>query len=58
MTTTKTDRYEAHYRNGYYVVVDTGTGKVVPSPKGDYKQYRDGYLWDYAAIFAARDLNA
>lgn len=52
------ERYEAWYQDGYYVVIDTTTGKVVPSPKGHYKKYRDGYLWDYAAVYAARDLNA
>lgn len=53
----KTEQFRAEYRNGYYVVVDTETGATVSPPPGHYKAYRDGYLWDYAAAFAARDLN-
>lgn len=52
------ERFHAQYRDGYYVVVDTATGAVVPPEPGHYKRYRDGYLWDSAAFFAARDLNA
>lgn len=51
-------RYQARYRDGYYVVIDTQTGEVVPSDAEHYKRHRDGYLWDYAAVYAARDLNA
>lgn len=50
-------RYQARYRDGYYVVIDTTTGQVVPSPRGHYKKYRDGYLWDYAAMGEAKTLN-
>jgi hypothetical protein len=50
-------RYVARYRDGYYVVIDTHTGDVVPPDPGHYKKHRDGYLWDYAAGYAARDLN-
>jgi hypothetical protein len=52
------DRYQARYRDGYYVVIDTTTGDVVPPEPNHYKRHEDGYLWDYAAVFAARDLNA
>jgi hypothetical protein len=51
-------RYRPIYRDGYYVVIDTTTGSVVPSPADHYKKYRDGYLWDYAAYSAAQELNA
>ena len=51
-------RYYSTYRDGYYVVIDSETGAVVPPEPGHYKRHRDGYLWDYAAAFAARDLNA
>jgi hypothetical protein len=58
------ERFQARYRNGYYVVIDTQTGEVVPPDPGNYSLYRDptgaapdGYLWDYAAAYAARDLN-
>jgi hypothetical protein len=50
-------RYQARYREGYYVVIDTATGAVVPPDSGHYKRYKDGYLWDYAAAYAARALN-
>ena len=50
-------RYYGCYRNGYYVVIDTHTGAVVPPDPGHYKRYRDGYLWSSAAAIAARDLN-
>lgn len=53
-----TARYQAQYRDGYYIVVDTETGQTVPPDPEHYKIYRDGYLWDYAAASAARDLNA
>lgn len=51
-------RYEARYRAGYYVVIDTESGAVVPAPRKHYKRYKDGYLWDYAAAIMARDMNA
>jgi hypothetical protein len=51
------NRYVARYQNGYYVVVDTATGRVVPPDAGHYKRHRDGYLWDYAAAFEAERLN-
>ena len=51
------DRYVARYQDGYYVVIDTETGETVPPPQGHYKAYKDGYLWDYAAAYAAQDLN-
>lgn len=57
MTTTTPERYQARYRDGYYVVVDTATGDVVPPDPGHYKKYKDGYLWDYAAASVAHDLN-
>jgi hypothetical protein len=50
-------RYVSRYRDGYYVVIDTTTGNVVPSPPNHYKKYRDGYLWDYAAFYEAQRLN-
>ena len=52
------ERYAARYRDGYYVVIDTETGDVVPPEPGHYKKHRDGYLWDYAAAYAAAGLNA
>lgn len=57
MMTTDNERYQARYRDGYYVVRDMWTGAIVPPEPGHYKRYRDGYLWDYAAGYAARDLN-
>lgn len=51
-------RYQARYRDGYYVVVDAETGSVVPPPAGHYKQYRDGYLWNNAATLMANQYNA
>jgi hypothetical protein len=50
-------RYQGRYRDGYYVVIDTDTGRVVPPDPGHYKKHRDGYLWAYAAAYAADDLN-
>jgi hypothetical protein len=52
-----TERYCAQYREGYYVVVDTTTGLVVPPDPGHYKKYRDGYLWANAAASEAHRLN-
>ena len=58
MTNTDTEpRYVARYHEGYWRVIDRETGKVVPPPSGHYKRHKDGYLWDYAAAFAAADLN-
>lgn len=54
---TGSERYAARYRDGYYVVIDTATGDVVPSDPGHYKRHRDGYLWDNAAASEARRLN-
>lgn len=50
-------RYQARYRNGYWVVIDTTTGETVPPPSGHYKAHRDGYHWDYAAGYEALRLN-
>ena len=56
-TSADAPRFKARYRDGYYVVVDTTTGEVVPPEPGHYKRHRDGYLWDYAAAYAAEALN-
>jgi hypothetical protein len=59
MTTRTSDpRYVAKYKDGYWVVIDTATGEVVPAPAGHYKRHKDGYLWDYAAALEAAALNA
>lgn len=50
-------RYAAMYRDGYFVVVDTTTGAVVPPAAGHYKAHRDGYLWYDAAVSEAHRLN-
>lgn len=50
-------RFQARYREGYYVVIDTQTGTVVPPDPGHYKRHKDGYLWAYAARYAAQALS-
>lgn len=54
---TDAPRYIARYNDGYYVVIDTATGNVVPSDPGHYKRHKDGYLWDSAAVSEADRLN-
>ena len=54
---TTEQKFYATYRDGYYVVMDRDSGKVVRSDPGHYKRYRDGYLWDYAAVSEADRLN-
>jgi hypothetical protein len=52
-----TERYYAKYQEGYYVVVDSKTGTVIPPDPKHPQRYRDGLLFDYAAAHIAHLYN-